>query len=147
MSAPADEFDLWAHLDRCLGEYRFQVELNWKRTQYFFALNLAILAAGTGLLSSSAESGQGIVITLFVVGVALAAFSIVAGRTQKGYYREARDLVRRVQERIDLGSLAMTTTPGLGSARARRWSVGGLQDAMFGLIGVADLAGLVTAIV
>lgn len=114
MNAPEAELDLWAHLDRCLSEYRFQVDLNWKRTQYFFALNLAVLAAGTGLLSNSAQSGQAIVITLFVVGVALAAFSIVAGRTQKGYYREARDLVAQVQGRIDLGSLAITTTPGLG---------------------------------
>lgn len=27
-------------------EYRFQVDLNWKRTQYFLALNVAILGCG-----------------------------------------------------------------------------------------------------
>ncbi len=31
-------------------EYRFQVDLNWKRTQYFLALNVAILGVGTGLV-------------------------------------------------------------------------------------------------
>lgn len=144
--APSKE-ELWEHFDHCLAEYRFQVELNWKRTQYFFALNVAVVAAAAGLLSNTPRTDQPFLIMLFLVGFALATFSIAATRIQKGYYSEARDLVKAIQAQLPLGDLAIRTTPGMGSARPRWRRVGQLQEWMFMLIAAVDLSGLVVVIV
>ena len=40
-----------------IDEYRFQVRLNWDRTQYFFVLNTAVTTAAGTLLATLKEWG------------------------------------------------------------------------------------------
>jgi hypothetical protein len=47
---PPSREDLLNLYGKALDEYRFQVRLNWDRTQYFLALDLGILAAAAGLV-------------------------------------------------------------------------------------------------
>lgn len=42
--------DLWQLYKLAIEEYRFQVNLNWQRSQYFLGLNAAIISVGAGLI-------------------------------------------------------------------------------------------------
>lgn len=138
--------ELREQYDRALAEYRFQVELNWKRTQYFFALTTAVTAAGVGLLSSAAEVDRPFLGALFLVGMALAGLAHVVNQTQHDYYRSARDLAKSIEAELALGPYGLRTTPGMGSGRRRRLRVGSLQKWMLALIGAVNLAGLIVTL-
>lgn len=82
------------HLDRAelfdlykvaVDEYRFQVTLNWQRTQYYLALNAAFLAAGIGLLQAVKASLNVLVALVFFSGLAACILSILAGEVQHSY--------------------------------------------------------------
>ena len=53
-------------------EIRFEVTLNWQRTQYYFTVNTAVIAVAAGLLKSDERAAAGMVMALFLVGCVLA---------------------------------------------------------------------------
>jgi len=83
---PRDElFNLYK---LALDEYRFEVRLNWDRTQYFLILNVAVLTAGLGLFKLTGDQPIGIYLAgVFVVGCALSIVGASAIRRGHGYYR------------------------------------------------------------
>ena len=122
-------------------EYRFQVDLNWRRSEYFFVLNIGVLVAGATLLAS-AQVPRALVGLVFSLGALLALLSIFANQTQHGYYRGARDLEKDIEGRLGLGrGLALATTPGQGSSVERLGRVGTFLRTMLVAIACVDLIG------
>lgn len=135
----------WEQYRLLVEEYRFQVNLNWKRSQYFFVLNIAVFVAGVSLLSAS-SAATGLIATIFLLGAMLAVLSIFANQTQHGYYREARDGVNRAQQLLNLGDLAIATTPGLGSGVNRLGAVRTFLTVMLVALAIVDTAGALVAL-
>ncbi|HET7444154.1 MAG TPA: hypothetical protein VFJ57_05795 [Solirubrobacterales bacterium] len=123
-----------------MAEYRFQVELNWRRSEYFFVLNIGVLIAALSLFSSD-RAPQWLVALLFLVGALLAFLSIMANETQHGYYTAARQQKANLEARLGLKETALATTPGMGSAAKRLGRVGTFLKTMLIAIAVVDLAG------
>ena len=96
-----------------VAEYRFQVELNWKRTQYFIALNAAILSVGVGLMPSSGGESAWPAIGILLSGLAMALLSIAATMRQHEYYRNARDAAVELGRDLGLERHAVRTTRGM----------------------------------
>jgi len=122
-------------------EYRFQVDLNWKRSEYYFVLNIAVLVAAIGLLAASDRVPRGLIGVLFLIAALLAALSIVANVVQHGYYRAARDEVRRLREALELPQTALATTPGIGARVRRLARVKTFQVIMLSALLGADVVG------
>jgi hypothetical protein len=141
---PLTEDRLWDHYRICLEEYRFQVDLNWRRSQYFFVLNAALLVAATGLLASARPPAV-IALVLFILGALVAGMSIRATTTQHDYYRAVRDTKGSVEKRLGLGDLALTTTPGMGGHRRRFGRVTTIQKLILWALLAADVLGLVAS--
>ena len=139
------EEQLWEQYSRCVDEYRFQVNLNWSRSQYFFVLNVAILVAGVGLLSAT-DMPAAVPIVVFIVGAVTAFLSILASKTQHDYYKNIRDLKERIELRLRLGDLVLRTTPGMGGVRGRIAKLTTFQQFILALLLVADVTGLGAAI-
>jgi hypothetical protein len=106
-SQPPDRDVLMGLYRAAVEERRFQVLLNWSRTQYLVGLSALLLTAGIALDDRAA-------IPIFVVGAveSLIARTIVA--TEHGYYRATRDGMRRIGAELHLGDLAISGTPGVG---------------------------------
>jgi hypothetical protein len=136
---------LWEHYGRVLDEYRFQVNLNWSRSQYYFVLNIAVLAAGLALLSA-AKAPDGVAMAVFAGGALSCILAILAGNTQKTYYENTRDRKNQLEQELGLGNYAIAPTPGMGGIRGRLARVTTFQTFMLGALLAADLAGLGTAI-
>jgi hypothetical protein len=136
-----DEARLWEHYGRVLDEYRFQVNLNWSRSQYYFVLNVALLVAGVGLLSTQ-RTPLPVAMAVFLVGAASAVFAMLASSTQKSYYANTRDRKRELEEKLGLGALAIAPTPGMGGVRGRLARVTTFQTFILIALLLADLAGL-----
>jgi hypothetical protein len=129
-----------------LDEYRFQVTLNWQRTQYYLAFNALVFGAASGI--SNLDAAHGVLAgSLFVFGAASAIMAILASRTQQRYYQQARDLVRRAAERLGLAKFAVQTTPGLGSTLDRFGKVTTYNYGLLSVLAAADIIGLITRIV
>jgi hypothetical protein len=137
---------LWEHYDRCIDEYRFQVNLNWSRSQYFFVLNVGVLIAGIGLLSASPVPTAAPIV-VFLLGALCAGIAMLVSRTQHGYYRNIRDLKQRLEVRLALGDDRIATTPGMGGVRARLARLTTLQAVVLGALCLADLFGAAVSIV
>lgn len=137
---------LWDQYGRAIAEYRFQVELNWRRSQYFFVLNAAVFAAGVALVTSSTES-EGLAIAVFFTGVVICVLALFATSTQHGYYKAARDVKARLEERLEMGDAALTTTPGMGSpVRRLLGRVTTLQRVMLVALLAANVVGALFAV-
>jgi isopentenyldiphosphate isomerase len=128
-------------------EYRFQVELNWKRTQYFLALNIAILGVGTGLVKLQGPDARILVLCIFMIGCVSAILSIFATRTQHMYYRTARDNMQRQEELLQLPSPVIRTTPGMSgrkrTVRQRLGRVTTINYVLLSLLAAADIVAFV----
>jgi hypothetical protein len=121
-------------------EYRFQAQFNWSRTQYLLAFNAAILAAGAGV---GARPGNAAALVFFL-GLVAALMSVKVVRTQHGYYRAARDHMRRVEAALDLpAEQRLDTTSTLGRRRRPRINVTGVIYLLFVALAVGHLAGVV----
>ena len=126
-----------------IDEYRFQVNLNWSRTQYYLALNVGILGVATGILEL-ADAGVGILVAgLYSAGAVCCGLSLAAGRVQQGYYRTARDHKAVIEEELELTKLRLSTTPGMGSTMRRLGKVTTFNNVLLGILGVLDVAGAV----
>lgn len=136
---PSDE-TLREQYSRAIAEYRFQVELNWRRSEYFFVLNVGVLIAAATMFASDKVPSQ-LVAVLFAVGALLAALSFLANDVQHGYYTSARDLKQALEEKLELHEVALKTTPGQGSGITRLGRVGTFLKIMLVALGLADLVG------
>jgi len=137
----------WDAYKLAVEEYRFQVELNWKRTQYFFVLAVAFVVAAAGLVGANQAVPDVLLAALFLTGITVSAFAWIAEDTQHGYYRAARDHKRDLERRFGLSALGPATTPGQGSARSRRISVRSALRTMLGAVAVVHGVGLVSVLV
>lgn len=124
-------------------EYRFQVDLNWKRTQYFLALNVAILSVGVGLVKLQGQDTRILVLGIFFIGCVSASLSVFATRTQHLYYRTARDRMQRWEELLQVPAPVIRTTPGMSDQKrtVRQWlgRVTTINYVLLTLLAVADL--------
>ena len=125
-----------------IEEYRFQVTLNWQRSQYYFVLNAALIAAGGSLFGIQGDRGRPFAAVLFFIGLVAVLLAILVTRTQHLYYREARDKLKQLQQRLGLGELGISTTPTMSSRYERIAAVRTFNAVMFSLLGVIDLAGI-----
>lgn len=130
-----------------LDEYRFQVNLNWSRTQYFIILNLGILGLATGLLRLDDERLSAIVGTgLYFTGVICCILALVAGSVQRSYYRQTKTHKARIEALLGLGDLAIRTTPGMGSTARRLAKVTTFHNAILSILLLLDCTGLTYSI-
>lgn len=129
-----------------VDEYRFQVTLNWQRTQYYLALNAAFLAAGTGLLQAVKGTLNILVALVFFSGLAACIVSILAGEVQHAYYRSARDAKARIEERLELGDLSIRTTTGMGRPMRKFGTVRSYNRFLLSVLAAADIGGTAFAI-
>jgi hypothetical protein len=141
-----DEERLFKLLDVHLAEYRFQVDLNWRRTQHLLALNSAMLAAGVGLLRLSPDEALPLAGVVFFAGMVLAALGRLVVQTQHDYYRAAREGLERIEGLLDLGELGVRTTPAMGSIYRRRITVTNALLIVFAVLFGLDLIGVAYAV-
>jgi len=78
---------------------------------------------------------------IFVLGALLASLSLLANNTQHGYYKSARGLKEKLEDRLQLGELALQTTPGMGSKIERLGRVGTFLRTMLVAIALVDITG------
>lgn len=123
--AGQDRDRLWQLYGHAIDEYRFQVNLNWQRLQYFLGLNLAILGVGTGVLrlgtDTQAQPDNTLPALVFVAGVVLSLGSWRLARIQHAYYRTARDQMVALGEQVGAGGHAIATTGGARGEKNRWW--------------------------
>jgi hypothetical protein len=111
-----------------VDEYRFQVKLNWDRTQYYFVLSTALMTAGGALLATLKEWGAIVSMFVFVLGCTSAIIgrqSVIQGHE---YYRRImyrktliEDLLGRLHKLPGYvyaeAGLSLITTRGMADAR------------------------------
>jgi hypothetical protein len=142
VSRPAPEFPDAIDLYRvAMDEYRFQVNLNWQRTQHWFTINIAIPGAAIGLLRIAKGGTFFLVAAIFLCGALACAVAVIASATQRGYYRAIRDHKGRIETWMGLGELAIVTTVGMGSGGRRLIRVTTLYTLLLLLLGLLDLGG------
>ncbi len=111
-----------------IDEYRFQVRLNWDRTQYFFILNTAVTTAAATLLATLKEWGPIVAVFVFLIGCTAAILGRQAVITGHEYYRRViyrKTLVEDLLGRLDPlqqyesadAVLNLATTSGIGKTR------------------------------
>lgn len=126
-----------------LDEYRFQVNLNWSRSQYYIVLNLGIVGLATGLLRVDDQNlAAGVGIGLYLVGAVCSVLTLFAVHVQQGYYRQARDHKARLEEKLGAADLAIRTTQGMGNTTRRLAKVTTFQNVILSMLLALDLAGL-----
>lgn len=91
-----------------LEDYRFQVQLNWGRSQYFLVLNLTVVAIATGILQFAGGEFGVLVAGIYMMGALFCAFSVAALRAQRKYYVSAREQKKRFEEELGLGERSIT---------------------------------------
>lgn len=135
-----EQRDLREQYRLAVAEYRFQVDLNWRRSEYFFVLNIGVMVAAATLLASESLP-RALVALVFGLGALLAGLSFLANDTQHGYYKSARELKKKLETQLQLEEVALKTTPGMGSRIKRLGRVGTFLKTMLVAIALVDLVG------
>jgi hypothetical protein len=91
-----------------LEDYRFQVQLNWGRSQYFLVLNLTLYGIATGIVQFAGGEFSILVAGIYLLGVFFCAFSVAALLVQRKYYVSAREQKKRFEEELGLGERSIT---------------------------------------
>ena len=130
-----------------LDEYRFQVNLNWQRSQYYLTFNSALVAVGAGLLQALQGRANIVDAFLFLIGVFSSGFAILATYVQQGYYRATRDGKKRLEQELGLEEFAIRTTPGMGARLKRFGTVERYNRLLLGGLIAANVAGLVLSLI
>jgi hypothetical protein len=128
-----------------LDEYRFQVNLNWNRTQYYLALNIAILGVAVGIQELTDGGLVFLATILYLVGFVCCILSFAAAHVQHGYYRRSRDHKDALETRLNLDDLAIKTTPGMGSKIRRLGRVTTFNNVVLGILAIANVGGMIVA--
>lgn len=119
-------------------EYRFQAQFNWSRTQYLLAFNAGILAVAVGLAT---QQGR-LTAAVFGLGTVSALLSMSVVKVQHGYYRAARDHMRRVEAHVEVPpDQRLDTTAKLGG-RSRTISVNTVVYLLLSAVAVANVVGI-----
>jgi hypothetical protein len=122
-----------------LEDYRFQVQLNWGRSQYFLVLNLSLIGIATGIV----QLGQGTISVLvgfmYLAGLLFCVFSIIALQAQRKFYRAARDQKQWFEDELELGPAAITPAEHSQSKVSKLWTFKMFVNVMFGLLGALNL--------
>lgn len=126
-----------------LEEYRFQVNLNWNRTQYYLALNIGLIGIATGILELAEGSVSLLTGGLYLAGLVCCSLSYAAVRVQQGYYQAARDHKAAIEHCLGLGDLSVTTTPGMGSTIRRLGKVNTFNLVVLGVLALMNAIGVV----
>lgn len=132
-----------------IDEYHFQVSINWTRTQYHLGLNVAVIAAGTGILElGGVENAALLTASFFTVGLVIVVFSLFATSRQHAYYRATRDRLKSIEQALQLEeAYTIRTTSGFkGEPRRglrRRLTVNNVTYLVFVVLGLADVAALI----
>jgi hypothetical protein len=140
-----DRFELYKI---ATDEYRFQVTLNWSRTQYYLGLNVAIIGAGTGILKlGGGHPATPLVIGVFIVGAATSALSAVVNVRQHTYYKATRGRMKRIEASLGLPEgFAIATTSGMRQEKRtgfNRLTVTRLTSIIFIILGAIDIVGII----
>lgn len=121
-----------------VDEYRFQAQFNWSRTQYLLAFNAGILAVAVGL---AVQQGR-LTAVVFGLGAVAALLSMSVVKVQHGYYRAARDHMRRVEDSVHVPvEQRLDTTAKLGGRR-RTISVNTVVYLILSAVALANLLGI-----
>lgn len=140
-----DREELWRLYATGVEEYRFQVQLNTQRFQWYVTLDVALITVGTGILRLS-DSGRGEALTalVFVVGAVLAAFTARATATQVGYQHAARAQVRKVAGQLGVDDYSIASTGGWRGRPTPWWmKVRTVNYALLGVLGAVNVTGVV----
>jgi hypothetical protein len=143
--AKLDHETLWRLYAHAVDEYRFQINLNWQRLQYFLGLNVAILSVGAGLLrlgsNQRPQPDNTLPALVFIAGVCLSLASWYLARRQQTYYRNARDTMTRIARLLHVDHLGVSTTAGARGERQPWWTkVRTVNEAV--LVAMAALNGI-----
>lgn len=141
-ATPPEPVWLWDQYVVAVEEYRFQVDLNWRRSQYSFALCAAVLAASFALLNSAARVPDLLIALAFGASAAISLLAMASMRTQAAYYRSARTTKTVLEERLGLGEFAIRTTPGMGGRLRGVGNVKTFQSTVFSLLVALSVAGV-----
>jgi hypothetical protein len=121
-----------------VDEYRFQAQFNWSRTQYLLAFNVGILAAATAVASRPGRSAA----LVFILGALTAVLSMMVVKVQHGYYRAARDHMRRIEEAVALPTAQRLDTTAKLGGRRRKISVNQVVYLILAAVAVANVVGV-----
>ncbi len=128
-----------------LDDYRFQVQLNQSRSQYFLVLNIGIISVASGLISMTGQSPgpyAGLIALIYVVGGLFSVFSILALHVQRKFYKSARDQKSRFEDILELQDTTITPV----QRGNKYWSFvtfKNMVDVMLGAMAVLNLIGVV----
>jgi hypothetical protein len=129
-----------------IEEYRFQVTLNWNRTQYYLALNVGILGVATGILQVAKNGIIYLVSGMYFAGMICCLLSLAASHVQQGYYRTTRDHKAILESKLNLGTLSLSTTPGMGSTLRRLGKVTTFNNVVVSILAATDLVGFIVVL-
>jgi hypothetical protein len=95
--------ELWHLYEIAIDEYRFQVQLNWDRTKFFFTLNSAIVAAAAALIKlGESETSYFYIALLFGTGALTSWMGKKTARRGHEYYRNTRWKKTVIEDRLGL---------------------------------------------
>jgi hypothetical protein len=144
-SIPRDE--LLKLYQIALDEYRFQVNLNWSRTQYYLTLNVGIIAIATGILQIAKGHVGDLTAGLYFAGLVCCTLSLAASSVQKRYYEAIRDHKTKLERELGIQTYGIHTTPGMGSVVVSRLGrVTTLLNVVLVVLGLMNVAGFVTVL-
>jgi hypothetical protein len=129
-----------------LDEYRFQVNLNWSRTQYYLTLNVGIIAIATGILQIAKGRVGDLTAGLYFAGFVCCALSLAASRVQKRYYESIRDHKAKLETALQMGAYSIRTTPGMGGFLSHLGRVTTLLNVVLVILGLMNIAGILTVL-
>ncbi len=122
-----------------LEDYRFQVQLNWGRSQYFLVLNIGIVGIATGIV----QLGQGymsiLVAGIYLAGFFFCLFSIYALQVQRKYYTSARKQKALFEDKLQLGEARITPVERTGGTIRRFTTFKAIVNIMLGVLAALNL--------
>jgi len=124
--ADLDRAELMRLYDSAVAEYRFEVQLNWDRTKHFMLFNAAVIAAAAGLMKFGRPptlAEKVLETALLLLAAANSVVGIVSVHRGHGYYRAARDQVRKLAAELGVEQQSLVTTPGLKGTKRNRVTV------------------------
>jgi hypothetical protein len=130
-----------------LDEYRFQVNLNWSRTQYYLTLNVGIIAIATGIIQIAKGKVGYLTAGLYFAGFICCVLSLAASTVQKRYYESIRDHKANLEAALKMDTYSIRTTPGMGGVLSRLGRVTTLLNVVLVVLGMMNIVGLITVII
>lgn len=123
-----------------IEDYRFQVQLNQDRSQYFLVLNIGIISVASGIIQLASGPYATLISLIYIVGFLFSVFSIIALRVQRKFYKSARDQKQRFEDILELQDTSITPV----QRGNRIWSAvtfKNMVDVMLGVMALLNLIG------